>query len=94
MVSRRLAASQQRSLAVQAGMTGEHDESAGRQGRAIMQMVPRSVADHDAPARKESPTVERGQKVRLNSLGNEEEKALDTERRFTEADSRHSVAFM
>jgi len=31
-------------------MTGEHDESAGCQRRAVMQMVPRSVEDHDAPA--------------------------------------------
>jgi hypothetical protein len=31
-------------------MAGEHDESAGSHRRAVMQMVPRSVAEHDAPA--------------------------------------------
>jgi hypothetical protein len=59
-----------------------------------MQMVPRSVEDHDAPASKESPTVERGQKGKAELARGTKERALDTERRFTEADSRHSNSLM
>ena len=54
-----------------------------------MQMVPRSVADHNAPADRRPPDESADRRLRLNLLRTDKrtkEKALDKERRFTEPD--------
>ena len=75
-------------------MVGEHDASAGSSEGPSCRWCPGQLKTIMRRRETNRPQQSADRRVRLNSLSVEEEKQLDTGRRFTEADAQISLPFI